>query len=473
MLALPKLYDNILTARLQKWYTPDIEQAGAQRGRNCEEQILALRLLIDIATKERRKLYILFVDFEKAYDRVNRGTLITLLKNMGCGSAMLQALKNSIKKTTSLLGDSEIQAKTGVRQGSPSSCFLFTAYVNPLIRMIKEYGEDGWLGVLHLLLFMDDTVIFSSTRKGIEWKLKRLMDYCSQYDMKVNAKKTKLIVINSEDREPLIYNELKIELCEKYVYLGNTIIASSLQKQIDSHLKENMKHVYKFRAFLSKNSEAPLYVKMKVWSCLLLSSLFYGAETWWTSNMHKMNNIYLATLRDCLGVRTTTCSDVIYAEVGKSSSSAYVKDKQLKFLAKVRSRSNYEGSYLQQLISKACQSQSPMGKYCQALERETRDPIKAEIENIKQKILDDQNSTRRMTYRQLNNNLESPAVYHRQIFIPEHHRIAFTRFRVGSHRFRIETGRWSRTPREGRLCPCGEVQDEIRHKELCIIKRYT
>ena len=318
---------------------------------------------------------------------------------------------------------------------------------------------------------MDDTVLFSSKRQGIQWKLRRLMNYCTQYDMKVNAKKTKFMVVNSEDREPLICNEMRIGFCEKYMYLGNTIIACSLQEQIVSHLKENMKQVHKFRAFLSKNSEAPLYVKMKVWSCMLLSSLFYGAETWWTSKLLKVNNIYLATLRDCLGVRTTICNDVIYTEVGLASASALVKDKQLKFLAKVKSRSNYEGSYLQKLISKSCQSQSPMGKYLEKLEREDQDPIKAELESIKQKISNDQDSTRRRTYKQLNVRLESPEVYHNQIFIPEHHRIAFTRFRVGSHRFRIETGRWSRTPRERRLCPCGEVQDEVHVVKNCDLLR--
>ena len=30
----------------------------------------------------------------------------------------------------------------------------------------------------------------------------------------------------------------------------------------------------------------------------------------------------------------------------------------------------------------------------------------------------------------------------------------------GSHRLKIETGRWSRTPREERLCQCGDIQDE-------------
>ena len=40
-------------------------------------------------------------------------------------------------------------------------------------------------------------------------------------------------------------------------------------------------------------------------------------------------------------------------------------------------------------------------------------------------------------------------------------RIAFTRLRTSSHRLKIETGRWSRVPREMRVCQCGEgVQTE-------------
>ena len=319
---------------------------------------------------------------------------------------------------------------------------------------------DGWV-LYTCYFFMDDTVIVSSTRKGNEWKLLRLMDYCSQFNMKVNVKKTKFMVANSEDREPFIYGDLRIEHCERYIYLGNTIMISSVQKQIEFHLKENMKHVHRFRAFLSQNSEALFYVKMKVSFCLLLATIFYGAETWWISNMHMSSNIYLSTIKNCLEVCTTVCSDVIYVEVGKASASSYVKDKQLKFLAKVRSRPNYEGSYLQQLISKACRIGSPMGKYLEALERGNQDPIQAEIENRRQKMLCDMNSSKRIPYRQLNSSLESPTVYDKQIFVPEHHQIAFTRFRVGSHRFRIETGSWSRIPRERRLCPCGQIQDEI------------
>ena len=46
----------------------------------------------------------------------------------------------------------------------------------------------------------------------------------------------------------------------------------------------------------------------------------------------------------------------------------------------------------------------------------------------------------------------------------EYQRIAYTRFRLGSHRLKVETGRWSRIPRENRKCDCGidDIQDEAQ-----------
>ena len=49
-------------------------------------------------------------------------------------------------------------------------------------------------------------------------------------------------------------------------------------------------------------------------------------------------------------------------------------------------------------------------------------------------------------------------------YIAEYRRVELTRFRVCSHRLKVETGRWSRIPRDERTCSCivGGIQDE-RH----------
>ena len=76
------------------------------------------------------------------------------------------------------------------------------------------------------------------------------------------------------------------------------------------------------------------------------------------------------------------------------------------------------------------------------------------------------NATKYVTYRTaMNPDLSVHEVYKcEDIYIPDYLRIAFTRVRVMSHNLKVETGRWSRTPTEQRICCCNEnkVQDE-RH----------
>ena len=49
-------------------------------------------------------------------------------------------------------------------------------------------------------------------------------------------------------------------------------------------------------------------------------------------------------------------------------------------------------------------------------------------------------------------------MYNTDCYIDERKRVVFTKFRLSSHTLKVETGRWSRTPREERLCECGEIQ---------------
>ena len=60
----------------------------------------------------------------------------------------------------------------------------------------------------------------------------------------------------------------------------------------------------------------------------------------------------------------------------------------------------------------------------------------------------------------MNPNLSVHQVY-KQKGILEYKRKAFIILSVGSHRLKIETGQWSRIPREARLYTCGSIQDEV------------
>lgn len=82
-------------------------------------------------------------------------------------------------------------------------------------------------------------------------------------------------------------------------------------------------------------------------------------------------------------------------------------------------------------------------------------------------------SSRRRTYKEINPILSVHSVYETKSHINEHHRVAFTRFRVSSHSLAVEMGRWNRRgrgrlPPEERLCACGgQIQTEEHATQHC------
>ena len=76
--------------------------------------------------------------------------------------------------------------------------------------------------------------------------------------------------------------------------------------------------------------------------------------------------------------------------------------------------------------------------------------------------------TKLATYMDLNPQLNVHPMYtdHK---LPEHQRIAATRFRLSSHNLLVEKLRWSRVPRHLRVCSCDNksIQDEYHVVNTC------
>ncbi len=46
----------------------------------------------------------------------------------------------------------------GVKQGALLSCLLFVFYVDIMVKKIRSYGSDGFLGLLHSMLLINDSI---------------------------------------------------------------------------------------------------------------------------------------------------------------------------------------------------------------------------------------------------------------------------------------------------------------------------
>ena len=466
--SLAKVYDAILNKRLSLWFTPDREQAGAQKGRGCTEHLITLRLLIDTAHAKHRKLYIIFVDFSKAYDRVPRDLLLMKMKDLGCGSQMASAITAVYRSTKMLLQSTEITSAIGVRQGSPTSCLLFTLLVNDLIRDLKNGSPpDDLLGWLHCLVMMDDTVIFATSRKSALHKVQILQEFCRKSGMVINSGKTQFMVIQgtAEDRTPLKNYDLTIENTDSYMYLGSTFtqdgrLLSSVKKQCNV----KMPNVIKFEAFVKKNNDAPFTVKKKVFEAALMSTILYGCESWLgASSITAALPLYNGCIRQLLGVRKTTANDLCLVEAGLPTLHSRVKAAQKAWFAKRQDRMEMADDPLAHAMRIAAEGRTPAAQYIASLEEFDAAEEEAQLHG---KIRASQR-TKYLTYSTVMNPEMTFHAMYTDIDVKEHHRVTVTRFRLSSHNLAIERGRWTRLPREQRLCQCGAVQDEQHLVQSC------
>ena len=114
--------------------------------------------------------------------------------------------------------------------------------------MVKAgFAEDGYLGSLHMLMLMDDTVLFATSKKKLIEKFQKCQDYCKQYGMSINQKKTQFMVINKskkdKDCESIVSRGINVKYCESYIYLGAPITDNgSYPSMISAHAKDKMKH---------------------------------------------------------------------------------------------------------------------------------------------------------------------------------------------------------------------------------------
>ena len=205
-----------------------------------------------------------------------------------------------------------------------------------------------------------------------------------------------------------------------------------------------------------------------MWNSALNAAILYSCETWITNDIKQAETPYLGSLKQLLGVRNTTCSDLVHIESGMPDAKSVIIDCQVKFLKKLRLQ--HVGDYIAKIIDMAIGVRSPMGRrlqYLDTLQQETS----LFLTRVRS-IIQQSDSSRRRAYLHMNTNLEAhPTTNPRnRSSIPEQNRIAFTRIRLSSHHLRIETGRWSRIPQKNRLCNCRtDIQTEDHVLLRCTI----
>ena len=121
------------------------EQCGFRKGRSCTHAIFTVKQVIEKRKEHNLPLFLLFIDYEKAYDNVNRDKLWELMDNK-IPNYLLNTIKCIYRNTKVRIkfnyGIAEpIHINKGVRKGSGLSLVLFNIYINKTEQEFKSDKE--------------------------------------------------------------------------------------------------------------------------------------------------------------------------------------------------------------------------------------------------------------------------------------------------------------------------------------------
>ena len=201
-----KILLKVILARIEKRAETEIaeEQYGFRKGRGTREAIFNLRILCERAIEVNKDLYLAFIDYEKAFDRVKHEDLIHILMQIGLDGKDVRIIRNlywdqeaAMQVSGELTDWKEI--RRGVRQGYGLSPTLFGLYSEIILRNIEDLvGVKVGGRNVNNIRYADDTVVIAESEEELQNIIGNVGRYSEERGLKMNAKKTKVMKVSKK-----------------------------------------------------------------------------------------------------------------------------------------------------------------------------------------------------------------------------------------------------------------------------------
>lgn len=288
-----KLFSTLINQRISAALEKNqpIEQAGFRKKYSTIDHIHTLELIIEKYQEQQRPLYIIFIDYQKAFDTIFHESIWASLKSQNVERKYINILKylysNSSSRVKLETVGPEFPIRRGVRQGDPISPRIFIAVLESIISELdwKNCGLSIEGRYLSHLRFADDLVLLSESSQQLQYMLDTLHKASRQVGLEMNITKTK-VMTNFKKSNIGIDNDF-INYVDHYIYLGKQIgfNRESNSLEVERRVKHTWNKYWSYKEIFK--SEMPIKIKKTIMDSCLIPCLTYACQTWKFTNKIK------------------------------------------------------------------------------------------------------------------------------------------------------------------------------------------
>lgn len=310
-----KVLNHILLERLQKCVDEKLRenQAGFRNNRSCGDQIATLRIIIEQSIEWNSSVYVNFIDFEKAFDSVDREILWKLTAHYGIPAKIINIIRSTYQgMRCQVLHEGCIseafEVLTGVRQGCLLSPFLFLLCIDWVMKETTSNRRTGiqWSLTEQLedLDFADDLALLAHTHQQMQEKSGKLEETAALLGLKINSSKTKVMRINSKNNTPITMDQNSLEDVNSFTYLGSIIsVEGGTEDDVQARIGK-ARTTFNMLRNIWKAKNLSLKTKLQIFNSNVKTTLLYGSESWKTTTtiLNKLQTFINRCLRRLLGI---------------------------------------------------------------------------------------------------------------------------------------------------------------------------
>ena len=275
-----KLWERIIERRLRRDLTFSNQQYRFMPGKSTTDALFALRVLMEKYREGQKELHCVFVDLEKAYDKVPREEVWYCMRKSGLAEKYVRIVQDMYDGSTTAVrcavGVTEgFEVKVGLHQGSALSPCLFAMVVDRMTDDIRE--EAPWT-----MMFADDIVICSESKEQVEEKLESWRYALERRGMKVNRRKTEYMCVN--ERQDTGSGTVKMQgeevtKVDDFKYLGSTVQSNGeCGREVKKRVQAGWNGWRRMSGVIC-DRRVPARVKGKVYKVAVRPAMLYGLET--------------------------------------------------------------------------------------------------------------------------------------------------------------------------------------------------